>query len=288
MITEKINQDFKNYLVQIGYSKGSVSMLPRCTKEFLQYHTITAPQAITPQHIEQFYQWLQIRPNKIKAGGLSEIMIHHFVYSLRVFFNWLEETGQIKTNPISAMKFKRPHFNAREPLQPEEITKLFENCITAKETAILHLFYSCGIRRSEAQSLNINDIHFKQQLVYIREGKGAKRRVIPMTAKVAAALENYYLSERIQVKAHHDQEAFILNRVGQRMRGNTYNKKLKSILQRAGITRDISLHYLRHSIATHLLGSGLSIEYVRDFLGHSHLESTQVYAKVYKHQLKKL
>jgi integrase/recombinase XerD len=213
-----------------------------------------------------------------------------------VFFNYLEETGQIKYNPISVMKFKRPKSNSREPLTQEEINKLFEAATTVREKTLLHLFYSCGLRRTEAVCLNIQDIHFKQQLLYVREGKGAKRRAIPMTGKVAAALENYYLNERTNIKAHHslsrpndgNQEAFILNRIGQRMSGNSYNKAVKEIIRKAGITKEITLHHLRHSIATHLLESGLNIEYVRDFLGHSHLEATQIYAKVQQYQLKKL
>jgi integrase/recombinase XerD len=72
------------------------------------------------------------------------------------------------------------------------------------------------------------------------------------------------------------------------MRGDSYNRALKEILKRAEIEKGITLHHLRHSIATHLLENGLSIEFVRDFLGHAHLESTQIYAKVKSYQLKNL
>lgn len=94
------------------------------------------------------------------------------------------------------MKFKRPKQNVKEPLAIEEIQQLLTAATTLKQQAILHLFYSCGLRRSEGEALNINDIHFKQQLLYVREGKGAKRRVVPMTEKVAKELEDYYLGER--------------------------------------------------------------------------------------------
>jgi integrase/recombinase XerD len=72
------------------------------------------------------------------------------------------------------------------------------------------------------------------------------------------------------------------------MRGDGYNKLLKTILQRTELNQEITLHHLRHSIATHLLESGLEIEKVRDFLGHGFLETTQIYAKVYPNQLKRL
>lgn len=294
----KTIQDFRNYLQQLGYSKSSVHMLPECVKEFLEYHSTTMPEAATQKHIESFYNWLQVRPHKRSEGALSESYIYHHVYALKVFFSYLEETGQIKYNPISVMKFKRPKHNARQPLTKEEINQLFETAQTLKETAILHLFYSCGLRRSEAVELNTKDIHFKSCLLYVREGKGHKRRAIPITTKVSEALENYWLQERSdsQKKARDPEvylpkdedsrQAFILNRIGKRMSGNSYNRTIKEIVEKSAVTSPCTLHHLRHSIATHLLENGLSLENVRDFLGHSYLEATQIYTKVGKYKLK--
>jgi len=286
MIENQI-KDFRNYLVQLGYSKSSCYMLPECVKDFLEFHNATHTQEFNTDHIKEFYEWLQQRPHKRKPGGLSEVYINHHVYALRVFFNWLEDTGQINYNPISAMKFKTPKHHPRQPLTLQEIQVLFESATTKRETALLHLFYSCGLRRNEAVSLNSRDIHFKQQLLYVREGKGAKRRAVPLTARVSKELESYYLEERIQVMAR-DTEAFMLNKTGTRMSGNSYNRSLKAMLERTQITKEASLHHLRHSIASHLLERGLTVEYVRDFLGHAFLESTQIYTKVNQWQLNKL
>ncbi|MBA2746944.1 MAG: tyrosine-type recombinase/integrase, partial [Flavisolibacter sp.] len=146
------------------------------------------------------------------------------------------------------------------------------------------------LRRSEGEALNIIDVHFKQQLLYVREGKGAKRRVVPVTERVSKELEEYYLNERTgsTTKKVKDEDAFLLNRIGNRMTGDQLNKLLKEILNKAGITKEVTLHHLRHSVATHLLQSGMSMEYVRDFLGHSFLETTQIYAKPNAEQLKLL
>ena len=108
-----------------------------------------------------------------------------------------------------------------------------------------------------------------------------------MPLKVSEALQAYYLEERTQANTK-DTDAFMLNRTGTRMSGDSYNRRLKEIAARTAIRREISLHYLRHSIATHLLESGLPVEYVRDFLGHSHLEATQIYTKVYTKQIRTL
>lgn len=284
-----IIENFRNYLLQLGYSRSSCKALPKYVKAFLEHHHITAQETITPKHIEIFYNWLQIRPLKHGTGGLSENYIYHHVYALKLFFSYLEQTGQITCNPISAMKFKRPQTGIREPLTKAEINQLFDTAVVLKETAMLHLFYSCGLRRSEAAALNIRDIHFRSCLLYVRAGKNAKRRAIPMTAKVAKDLESYYLQERVSgICPEADTEAFVLNRYGKRMSCGAYNKFMRTFVFKSGIKRLVTPHYLRHSIATHLLENGLSLEYVKEFLGHSFLESTQIYTKVSKYQLKRL
>lgn len=218
------------------------------------------------------------------------MMIYHYTYALKTFFAWLEVTGQADYNPISGMRLKKVVRNTRQPLTTGQVNELFTVATTLKETAMLHIFYSCGLRKSEGEALNIHDIHFREQLLYVRDGKGAKRRVVPMTKKVTADLENYYLNDRCngKVKNVKDEDAFILNQVGTRMSGQLYGRLLKKLLHRACIMEEAGLHHLRHSIATHLLQSGMSMEYVRDFLGHRHLESTQVYARPDAEQLKLL
>jgi len=287
---QAIIQSFKNYLHQVGYSESTQKMLPALVAEFIQHQQINDISFIEQQKVKSFCEYLQTRPLKLRSGALSEMMISHYVYALKTFFTWLEVTEQTDYNPISGMKFKRPKQNIREPLGTAEIQQLFEAATTLKQTALLHLFYSCGLRRSEGEALNINDVHFKNQLLYVREGKGVKRRVVPMTEKVSKALEDYYLNERTSsiTKKVIDEDAFLLNRNGTRMKGDQCNKLLQQIKEKAAIQKEITLHHLRHSIATHLLQSGMSMEYVRDFLGHSFLETTQIYAKPKAEQLKLL
>lgn len=295
MITEKIIRDFKEYLVQIGYGKGSIYMLPRCTEEFLEYHTITAPETITPQHIENFYQWLQIRPNRKREGGLSEVRIYGFIYALRVFFNWLEASGRITQNPISGLTFPYPQSSPRNILTRGEAAELLRHAQTLRDKAILALFYGCGLRRMEAVRLNTADIHYHQQILYVRKGKGNKRRAIPMTAKITETLKNFYLYERehyvknISAEAN---QAFLLNKAGRRMSGQNYFQWLKKLIAQTGdaeiASKNISLHSLRHSIATHLLENGISLEQVRDFLGHEFLDTTKIYTRITEKQLQEL
>ncbi len=286
-----IIHQFKDYLYQVGYGEGTQNTLPALVAEFLDHQEITDLSFVEQQKVKSFCQWLEIRPLKRRPGGaLSEMMIQHYVYALKTFFGWLEVTGQVDYNPISGMKFKRAKQNTRQPLSITEINDLFEAAASLKETALLHLFYSAGLRRSEAVALNTGDIHFRERLLYVREGKGAKRRVVPLTQRVTEELETYYLGDRCGGSAGKakDADAFMLNRTRTRMKGDQYIRLLHKIVSRTEITTELSLHHLRHSIATHLLQSGMQMEYVRDFLGHSFLESTQIYAKPSAEQLKLL
>ncbi len=283
---EQIIGVFKDYLSVVGYSIGTQSMLPTCVKEFLHYRQCSDVSAVTPSDIRQFYEWLQVRPLKRKEGALSETMITHYMYALRVFFDWLQATGDVPVNPISSLKFKAAVYNSRKPLTREEIGRLFDVATTVKERVVLHLFYSCGLRRSEAVRLQTTDVHVSHQMLYVKRGKNARRRVIPLPNKVAAVFGQYLKYERS--RSRKSGSSFMLNCAGRSMRGDSFMRILKRLLSKAGLSKDITLHHLRHSIATHLLHAGMSLGYVRDYLGHLRLESTQIYAVPGAHQLQEL
>ncbi len=276
---------FKTYLERLGYSKSSQSMLPACVAEFLSQlaqKNIYNLHDIQPPHIQAHYVYLTQRPNQRKPGGLSSRMITHHLYAIRLFLNYQEQTGNITENPMSGLNFPRPESQEREILSVEEIKKLYGTCETFREKAIIGLFYGCGLRRSEGVDLNVKDISFNSSLLYVREGKGNRRRAIPINEKVKNDFKSYLDYERWAIQ---NEPAFIANSTGKRTQGNNFNKVVKVLIQKAELEKDISLHNLRHSIATHLLENGLSVEYVRDFLGHKHLESTQVYTRISKKRL---
>jgi integrase/recombinase XerD len=277
-----INQ-FTNYLHQIGYAKGSKSTITRHITEFLTY-TKTEVKQIATSQIQSFFEYLEQRPMKVLSakakggGGLSSATIYGYINSLKQFFYWLEQTEQIITNPMSSFVHKALVKNTRQPLTQLQIQQLFNAADTIKEKIILHLFYSCGLRRTEAENLNINDVQFTKRMLYVRKGKGSKRRAVPINEKIAKDFENYYNEERM--KYFIKDESFVLNRFNTRMQGDSYCRVFKNIIKRTEIPILYSPHHLRHSIATHLLENGLSLEFIRDFLGHTHLDTTQIYTKV--------
>ena len=282
-------KEFGLYLKRLGYNKHTCQTLPSLVREFfyrLEQQGIREPGKVTPGMIKKYYGYLTRRPNRTRPGNLSRSMLSQHVWALKTFFNYREAEGVLKENPFSVLHFPTPEHKKRAVLTRGEIEKLYHACETPRDRAMLGLLYGCGLRKSEAEKLNIKDISFKSGLLYVRSGKGKKRRVVPVTGQVTEDFKNYYYRERIHVRKKEDpdsQKAFMLNRRGTRVLGQSYWRRLRYLVREAGIEngeRKISPHSLRHSIATHLLGSGLSVEQVRDFLGHGHLESTQIYTRV--------
>ncbi len=136
------------------------------------------------------------------------------------------------------------------------------------------------MRRNEVELLTIKDINFEQKLLFIRKGKGRKRRVIPITETILKDLKTY--TNYTEIYRKENTESFLINDLGNTITGNTIYTTFKRILKRTKVLehQNYCLHSLRHSIATHLLENEMSIEMVRDFLGHSQLVTTQIYTRI--------
>lgn len=292
----KLSERFYEYQKRLGYVKETCRTRQLNVNEFLSYleqKGRTKIQEIEPYEIQSFYKYISERPNKQGEGILSQKTTFHFMKSIDYLYRMLQSAGEIKVNPISTLKFHYPREEPkREILTQSQINDLYEVCLSALERSILSLGYGCGLRVGELEMINIEDIKLRERIVIIPEGKGNKRRVVPMSSGVVKDLSDYYFNERELLINGRDNTAFMLNSRGGRMREHTYNKYLKRIIARTENKeikhKQISMHSLRHSIATHLIEQGIPVEQVRQFLGHSQLETTQVYTHISKQQLKDL
>lgn len=282
-------QAFKKYLTLKGYAKSSTISYTYYVQEFLhrcERENIIDTHQINAKYLLKYEDYLKKRPNVKYGGRLSENSIVGRMLTIRLFTDWLLATDIIKTDPFGNLRFRAPKNRfIRRIIGIDQIRLLYYTCDNLRDRAVLSLYYGCGLRKSEGVALNVPDINFKENLLYIRSGKGRKRRVIPLTTRIKTDLENYYLYARRPKQP--EEPALMINDLGRRMSGDSMLIRLKAILKKAGIGEAITLHGLRHSIATHLLESGLSIEQVRDFLGHSCLGSTQIYTRVGKTYLYK-
>ena len=179
-----------------------------------------------------------------------------------------------------------------EFLTEYEIKELFEatyintqrmglDHLLLRDRAILILYYTCGLRRNEGVQLNVEDINFDKQYIHVKHGKGYKERKVPIHEKNLMYLAEYLYDCRPLLTKPTSKEAFLLSMRGTRMNGQSILLRLKQTIHKTNDyqlkERQIGLHTLRHSIATHLLKSGMDIYQISQFLGHSSLESTQIY-----------
>ena len=275
---ENTISDFRRELLNLGYSKTVVDNYPKYAQNLLDY-TKENPQKISETHIKNYYQYLKTKPSRITKKTISESHIYSQLLAIKLYFEYLERTKTIKRNPYN-LRIKQTAKNERIVFTQEEIQLLYASCQNATETTILHLCYSCGLRRNEIELLNLKDINFEQKLLFVRKGKGKKRRVIPLTETIIQDLKEYFTAT--EIIRNNIEESFLININGSKMRGNNVYNLFKSILKRTQSLNpeNYCLHSLRHSIATHLLENEMSIEMVRDFLGHSQLVSTQIYTRI--------
>ncbi|MBL7685797.1 MAG: tyrosine-type recombinase/integrase, partial [Deltaproteobacteria bacterium] len=143
-----------------------------------------------------------------------------------------------------------------------------------RDRAIFETLYGGGLRVSELQGLNLEDIDFNQQILKIR-GKGNKERLVPIGTQVCQSLKNYL--EAPENKRESEERAVFLNRKGKRIAIRAIQKLVELYQLRGGMGRKISPHGLRHSYATHLLGNGADLRSIQQLLGHSSLSTTQKY-----------
>ena len=279
---------FQSRLRILGYSRSSWNK-PACgVVQFLEQIEAQGLvlRQLGPEHIKSYYGYLLQKPGW--KGTLSPVTIDGYLYTLRLFFSFLLQEGIVATHPMATLRFPRQKTPERAIISQTEARQLWALCESYKEQSILGIFYSCGLRRIEAERLNIKDVALRSGYLYVRIGKGSRRRVVPIHEEAKRAFKAYLYEERPRLLSRYTvgyhTQAFMLNQRGTRMRGLSYWRLLKKILARLSSAklheRGIGLHSLRHSIATHLLENGMGIELLKDFLGHQELETTQIYTRV--------
>lgn len=294
-VFENFYKDFNTFTKTKGYSRGKDSMYPSCVREFLFFiesKQINNIQQVTAKEIIAYYEYLLERPNQRRNGGLSDSMIKSHLYSLRLFFDYLIDMEFIDNSPARLPKFVLKKYKQRNILTIEEIKQLYEVCETRQDKAMLSLAYGCGLRRSEIVKLDTSDVHIHQGVIVVRDSKNHKSRTIPLSDNVLMYLKEYILYERMNSinTSKISENSFLINRLGLRKQGNDLHLRLKYLIEKTHnpeiLKKEITLHCLRHSIATHLLDNGATIEFVQHFLGHSDIDTAHIYSKRRKQQMK--
>lgn len=290
---QKLESNFAVWLKILGYSGQTVYNMPLFLREFLHHleqRNILNLEELTESTIPEYIKALKQRKKERTTGTLSGQSINNHIYAIEKLAEYLlKQEG--KTLAVGVER--EPSRPRRIVFAKEEIKELYaaagSGTLGMRDTAMLDIYYGCGLRRSEGEALEVQDLQLEKGLLHVRKGKGYKQRLVPVAAAVSQRLHNYLKYARpvlMQQRNNQTQQTeafFIHSRKGGKLSSKQLYHRLKQLLEVTGIHErkpGAGLHTLRHSIATHLLESGMSLEDISKFLGHSTLESTQIYTHI--------
>jgi len=293
---------FLNWLRTLGYSEATITTRKRNLREFLLYlercGVISMDQA-AGDTTKRFVRYLRRRENRLTGSGLMNASINVGIGSVNKFFEYMRQTGNVILIPDN-LQYMGELYKPRVVLSLQEISSLYEatymqkwfaraetkeyqKAIQQRDRAMLGVYYGCGLRKSEGASLTISDILIERKLVFVRKGKGCKERYVPVTDGNLHYLTEYLQDGRnlLLDRNQFGTESFFINQFGESCSDQALSARLDRLAKNSGSgslqSKKPTLHTLRHSIATHLLQSGMEIEMIQKFLGHASLESTQIY-----------
>jgi len=232
-------------------------------------------QAIKSQHIRKFIA-------NLHREGLSGRSIQRALSAIRSLYRYLIRENLATANP--AQSIQAPKVKKRLPatLDVDQVTGLLaindkSSLLACRDSAMMELFYSSGLRLAELAGLDIRDVDFGDSLVYVT-GKGNKSRVIPVGKLAIASLQNWL--EKRDVLGFYDQKALFITRQGNRLGVRSIQKRLNLWGKKQGISDQVYPHRLRHAFASHMLESSGDLRAVQELLGHADISTTQIYTHV--------
>jgi integrase/recombinase XerD len=255
---------FKQYLRSKRYSESTIATYSDALKSFLVFFREKPTAEITNEDII-IYNNEHILKNNFSPSYQNQI-----VNSIKLFFKIIHDS-KIDINKIHRPKRAKVLPNV---LSKEEVKLILNAHSNLKHKMMLSMIYSCGLRRSELLNLKPADIDSKRNIVLLKNAKGKKDRIAPLSPKILEMLREYYIGYKPKTWLFEGQ-----------ISGEQYSEKslqsiLKQALQKVGIKKPVTLHWLRHSYATHLLESGTDLRYIQELLGHSSSKTTEIYTHV--------
>ena len=273
--------DFINYiLIEKGLSKNTALAYRTDLNTYLKFLEEKKINYETITHLEiTDFLWY------LKTSDFKPRSIYRMIESIRQFYKFLIAENFIKTDPTINLTAPKVDLILPDMLTNEEVTKLLNSVsgtdnLSIRNRAMLELLYATGLRVSELISLKFSNIDIEECYVKIF-GKGNKERLVPFGQKAQLYLKRY-----LRIRNNTKSEFIFLTRLNKPISRIEFWRQLKQIALKAGITKNITPHTLRHSFATHLLTGGADIRFVQEMLGHSSISTTQIYTHISQERLK--
>jgi integrase/recombinase XerD len=258
----------RRHMEEIRYSKRTIDSYLSQLDLFFKYFHEKDPPDITEGDISRFIEEFIIR------SGYSASYQNIIISAIKMYFSL---NGQKRFSPDS---LKRPHRSRALPkvFSKEEVMQIFSATKNNKHKLILWLIYSCGLRRSEVINIKLTDLDTDRGVLHIREAKGNTNRIVPIAEKVWEKIRAY-------IKAYKPVSYLFEGQTGGKYSAESVYAVFKQSLRLAGIKKDVGVHSLRHSYATHLHEGGLDIRYIQELLGHKSTRTTEIYTHVSRRNL---
>ena len=265
-------QKFAEWMQNRRYATSTVKTYTQSLSLFFRFMENKNPEEITREDLENFHQNYILR-RKYSAAFQSQV-----INAVKLYFsNQLKR----KLEPIEIERPKQPRI-LPHVLSKEEVKAILQAHKNSKHRTMLSLIYACGLRRSELLNLKLTDVDSKRGMLRINQGKGAKDRVVPISEKTVEMLREYYRLEKPKVYL------FEGSSEGKPYSAKSLENVLKQAIEKSGIKKKPSLHWLRHSYATHLLESGTDLRYIQELLGHKSSKTTEIYTHVSTRNLQQI
>jgi site-specific recombinase XerD len=277
-----LRQGFAEWLQVLGYAPASVTAMPRHLAEFLADQEARGKdslQQLVAGDATAFIEGQQTRIGIRTGRGFSAGHINKYIQSLQLFSRYIRQTG--KSGIGFTLELLEGTSATPTWLTRAEIRRLYgvtgEDVLGIRDRAMLSVFYGCGLRLQEGASLECSDILHDRKMLYVRRGKGYKERYVPIAEKSYLDILVYIEQARPELLQRPCAVLFLDANKGRPIHKQSLYLRIKALVRKAGITKEVGTHTLRHSIATHLLQSGMKLERIKEFLGHAALDSTQIY-----------
>ncbi len=257
---------------------------------FLENRNILKLHKVTTNVMKAYYKHLITKQKDRGKGTLNPRTVNDNLSTLRLFSIRMQKGNEIEKGlPIPLfVKIENASDNpftlTRQVLTKEELKEVYKHAKTNLEKCIIALAYGCGLRRLELENLLDTDINYQQGTITIIESKNNKTRTVPISEYFLKVIKDYNY-ERLYILSDTRKRTqyFMIKNNGEKLTGAIMNRRLKGVIKRTKnqtiIDKNITLHCLRHGIATDLINAGESYEYVRVFLGHSLVDTSSLYAK---------
>ena len=280
---------FLSYLaVEKGLSENTLESYGRDVKKFIDYldsEKVCAIKEVKYSHIADFL-------SVSKEKGFTATTIVRSIVSIKQFFKYLLIEKLIDEDPASQIKTPKMKKSIPGVITLDDVEALLASPDETtpeglRDSAMLEVLYATGIRVSELIGLKLNDVNFDHGYVIVY-GKGSKERLVPVGESARQKLLSYLADARPHILKSRDAKALFVTRRGGGMTRQGFWKLIKNYGLKAGVTKKISPHTLRHSFATHLLERGADLRTIQIMLGHSDISTTQIYTHVESERLKEI